>query len=132
MEMKESTDPVIRFPNMHIDLSQMRVFMEGKEDPSIEYELIKSKKNERRRGPFSLKANAEVFNIKAALEDNFSSRPGEFGRAWVVKNNFKKNSSLVEIIDGFKKYYLMKIQETMRYKHKDDVNNVLFHYDLVF
>lgn len=105
--------------------------MEGK-DHNLEYELIKSKRNERRRGPFSLKANADVFNIKAALEDDFSSRPGEFGRAWVVKNNFKKSSSLVEIIDGFKKYFLLKIQEQMRYKHKDDVNNVIFHYDLVF
>lgn len=56
-----------------------------------------------------MKVKGNIFDIRAVKELNFSVRPGEFGRAWVVKNNHRKTSSLVAIIDGLKKYFLLKL-----------------------
>ena len=92
---------------MKIDLNEMTVVKDG--FPEV-FKLERSVRNERRRGPHSERANADVFNIKAAIEDKFSSRPGGFGRAWVVKNNNKNDSvNFKEIVDGFKEYYLTKV-----------------------
>ena len=103
--------PDLELVDLTINVKTMEVVLREKTPLAAKFgnstlKLIKSENNEKRRSEFSMKSRGDIFNIKSARETNFTRRPGEFGRAWVVKNNHKKTSSLIFIVNGLKKYFL--------------------------